>query len=74
MERPQVSQMESVKPLVGLSVDEVERRFILATLQAYGWHRGKSAEVLGITTRTLSNKLRAWRIRGQAALDSASGG
>jgi DNA-binding NtrC family response regulator len=55
-----------LKDLVGLSLEEVERRFILATLDACDWHRGKAAEALGVTARTLSNKLRVWRQRQEA--------
>jgi DNA-binding NtrC family response regulator len=45
---------------VGLTLDEVERRMIVATLERFGGHRAKAAEALGIGLRTLSGKLRAY--------------
>lgn len=45
---------------VGLTLDEVERRMIVATLERCHGHRGKAAEVLGIGLRTLSGKLRTY--------------
>jgi transcriptional regulator with GAF, ATPase, and Fis domain len=43
---------------VGMSLSEVERRMILATLEQFDGHRAKAAEALGIGLRTLSGKLR----------------
>ncbi len=45
---------------VGLTLDEVERRMIVATLEQFGGHRAKAAEALGIGLRTLSGKLREY--------------
>ncbi len=42
---------------VGLSVAEVEKRLILETLRATGNNKTKAAELLGISIRTLRNKL-----------------
>jgi len=44
----------------GLTLEEVERRLIVATLERFEGHRGKTAEVLGIGVRTLSGKLRSY--------------
>ena len=49
---------------VGMSLEEMERRLILKTLDATQWARNRSAEILGVTTRTLSNKLKLWRQMG----------
>jgi DNA-binding NtrC family response regulator len=46
--------------LIGLTLDEIERRMIVATLERFDGHRGKTAEALGIGLRTLSGKLRAY--------------
>ncbi len=43
---------------VGLTLDEIERRMIVATLEQFNGHRAKAAEALGIGLRTLSGKLR----------------
>jgi transcriptional regulator with GAF, ATPase, and Fis domain len=43
-----------------LTLDEMERRLIVATLKRCDGHRAKTAEKLGIGLRTLSGKLRAY--------------
>jgi len=45
---------------VGLSLEEMERRLIEATLDHYGGHRAHTAKALGIGIRTLSGKLRQY--------------
>lgn len=46
--------------LTELTLDEMERRLIVATLQRCDGHRAKAAEALGIGIRTLSGKLRTY--------------
>ena len=41
----------------GMTVDEAERRLILATLEAAGGNKTRAAEMLGISLKTLHNKL-----------------
>ena len=55
---------------VGSSIVDVERRLILATLEHCGGHRERTAEVLGISMKTLYNRLREY---GRDAPDEASG-
>jgi transcriptional regulator with GAF, ATPase, and Fis domain len=43
---------------VGMTLDEIERRMIVATLEQFNGHRAKTAAALGIGLRTLSGKLR----------------
>jgi len=45
---------------VGVSLQEMERRLIEATLEHFGGHRAKTAEALGIGVRTLTSKLRQY--------------
>jgi len=45
---------------VGLSLQEMERKLIEATLEQCGGHRAKTAQALGIGVRTLSGKLRQY--------------
>jgi transcriptional regulator with PAS, ATPase and Fis domain len=40
------------------SLREMERQQILAALEQTGWHRGKTAEILGISSSTLYRRLR----------------
>ncbi|MGA1862807.1 sigma-54 dependent transcriptional regulator [Deferribacter thermophilus] len=46
------------------SIAEVERELILNTLKDTGGNRTKAAEILGITVRTLRNKLKEYREQG----------
>ena len=45
---------------VGMSLEEMERQMIVATLEHFEGHRAKTAEALGIGVRTLSGKLRGY--------------
>jgi transcriptional regulator of acetoin/glycerol metabolism len=47
----------AASPATG-SLREVERQQILAALEQTGWHRGKTAEILGISPSTLYRRLR----------------
>ena len=55
---PEAAQEEDVP--VGISLQEMERKLIEATLEKFGGHRAKTAEALGIGLRTLSGKLRQY--------------
>jgi DNA-binding NtrC family response regulator len=44
-----------------LTLDEIERRSIVATLERFRGHRQKSAKALGIGVRTLGLKLKKWK-------------
>jgi DNA-binding NtrC family response regulator len=46
---------------VGTSIEEVERRLIMATLDAYGGNKRKTADVLGVSLKTLYNRLNTYR-------------
>ncbi len=46
--------------LVGMPLEEVERRVIEENLRANGGNREKTARQLGITSRTLRDKLKKW--------------
>ncbi len=45
---------------VGISLQEMERKLIEATLESFDGHRAKTAKALGIGIRTLSGKLRLY--------------
>lgn len=53
---------------------EVERQQILSALEKTGWHRGKTAEILGISPSTLYRRLRDYnlerRYQGQTLRDA----
>jgi len=46
---------------VGASIEEVERRLIQATLDSYGGNKRKTADVLGVSLKTLYNRLNSYR-------------
>lgn len=47
---------------IGISLQELERRLIIETLQKMNNNRTKTAEMLGISVRTLRNKLQEYNI------------
>lgn len=60
--------LESVSPekpkvdlTTGLTIHEMEKRLILSTLEEHSQNRTKSASVLGISVRTLRNKLQEYQ-------------
>jgi two-component system response regulator AtoC len=48
--------------LVGVSLEELEKKLIIETLHAQNNNRKKTAEILGISPRTLRNKLREYNL------------
>jgi two-component system response regulator AtoC len=50
---------------VGMTLQELEKRLIIETLQAQHNNRTKTAEVLGISVRTLRNKLNEYNMKNE---------
>lgn len=50
------------KTQIGMSLEEVERRHMLATLAHFGGEKKKSAKVLGISLKTLYNRLKKYGV------------
>lgn len=50
--------------LVGMSIHDIEREMILKTLDQTAHNKTAAAKVLGLTARTLHNKLRLYREQG----------
>src|SRR5262245_20689255 len=59
-------QIEAVKRLVGRSIPEVERELIIQTLADQRGSRTSAAKLLGISIRTLRNKIHEYDGRGKA--------
>jgi DNA-binding NtrC family response regulator len=57
---------------VGLSIAEAERRLTLATLRSCGGKKDMAAKVLGISLKTLYNRLNLYRAQGQNVADVKS--
>jgi DNA-binding NtrC family response regulator len=47
---------------VGVSIEEAERRLILATLEHHNGDKKKTADVLGVSLKTLYNRLNAYKV------------
>ena len=60
----EISSDESMGGTVGRTIADVEQELILKTLQDVAGNRTKAAEILGITVRTLRNKLNEYRDMG----------
>ena len=54
----------------GMTVDEAEQKLILATLEAAGNNKTRAAEMLGISLKTLHNKLNRMKGEGHVAQGS----
>ncbi len=54
------SDDSTIRVHVGTTVDEAERQLIMRTLEATGQNKTRAAEVLGISLKTLHNKLREY--------------
>lgn len=57
--------------LIGATVDEVERELVLQTLARCDGNRTRASRVLGLSVRTLRNKIRQYAAEG---LDVAAHG
>jgi transcriptional regulator with GAF, ATPase, and Fis domain len=53
-----------------LSLDEVERRHIHATLKATGWNKSRTAAILGVERSTLDRKIKRYELRPPHARDA----
>jgi two-component system response regulator PilR (NtrC family) len=53
----------------GLTLEEVERRYLLQTLEETGWKKKAAAEILGINPSTLYRKLQRYGMEGEAEDD-----
>ena len=53
--------------LANRELADIEREAILATLECTGGNKTEAARRLGVTARTLSNKMKLWRRLGLVA-------
>jgi DNA-binding NtrC family response regulator len=61
LEAPENEQEKDIPFRVGLSVREMEKELIFQTLKEVNGNRTHAAEILGISIRTLRNKLREYK-------------
>jgi DNA-binding NtrC family response regulator len=65
-ENNSAASSENSGTLVGRTVSDVEKELILSTLNHMGGNRSRAAEILGISIRTLHNKIKEYE-QGQGA-------
>lgn len=61
---PSVAPRRVVRLLIGATVEEIERELVLQTLARCGGNRTHAARVLGVSVRTLRNKIRQYSAQG----------
>ena len=61
---PALSPNEIVPLLIGSTVGEIERELVLQTLARCDGNRTRAARVLGVSVRTLRNKIRLYTADG----------
>ncbi|HKP71548.1 MAG TPA: sigma-54 dependent transcriptional regulator, partial [Pyrinomonadaceae bacterium] len=66
-QRARARSEDTITLPVGTPIEEVERQMILRTLQKTDNNKTRAAELLQISLKTLHNKLRLYRERGQLA-------
>ncbi|HYQ81294.1 MAG TPA: helix-turn-helix domain-containing protein, partial [Anaeromyxobacteraceae bacterium] len=62
---PASPEEESLRVPFDLTLDEVERRYLLATLRRLGGNKARTAEALGVSEKTLYNKLGRYAAEGR---------
>jgi DNA-binding NtrC family response regulator len=61
---PSPTPSQIVPLLIGSTVGEIERELVLQTLARYEGNRTHAARVLGVSVRTLRNKIRLYSADG----------
>ena len=61
---PSLAPSEVVPLLIGSTVGEIERELVLQTLARCDGNRTRAARVLGVSVRTLRNKIRQYSAAG----------
>ena len=61
---PSLAPNEVVPLLIGSTVGEIERELVLQTLAHCHGNRTRAARVLGVSVRTLRNKIRQYSAEG----------
>jgi DNA-binding NtrC family response regulator len=59
---PQAATVNNFQNSPSTNLRDVERQQIISALEKTGWHRGKTAEILGISPSTLYRRLREYNL------------
>ena len=65
MRAPSLAPNEIVPLLIGSTVEEIERELVLQTLRRCDGNRTRAARVLGLSVRTMRNKIRQYAADGR---------
>lgn len=63
---------ESIQIPIGTRMKEIERAVIARTLDAFHWNKNKTAKILGISRRSLYNKLDRYRITREGSREAST--
>jgi hypothetical protein len=66
MPRVEMKRIDSLRIPVGTNLADVERWMIFATLEKCGGNKTRAAALLGVSLKTLYNRLNAYRAQGLA--------
>jgi DNA-binding NtrC family response regulator len=69
-----ISGVDGIHVGVGTTVDEAERQLIVKTLESTHNNKTRAAEILGISLKTLHNKLKEYGTQAQQVPSSAVAG
>jgi DNA-binding NtrC family response regulator len=64
--RDEARELKTLRIVVGTNLADVERWMIFATLQKCGGNKTRAAALLGVSLKTLYNRLNAYRAQGLA--------
>ena len=67
-----LSDANAIRVGVGTTVEDAEKQLILKTLESTHNNKTRAAEILGISLKTLHNKLKEYGAQGAAAEDAAA--
>jgi len=68
-----ISEADAIHVGVGTTVDEAERQLIMKTLESTHNNKTRAAEILGISLKTLHNKLKEYGTQGQVTSGAVAG-
>jgi len=67
--QPSRPEAATLRLPMGISLDQVEKEYILASLQRNGGNKARTADALGISEKTLYNKLNRYAAEARARAD-----
>jgi DNA-binding NtrC family response regulator len=72
--QPSRSEAAALRIPMGMTLDDVEKDYIVASLQRNGGNKARTAELLGISEKTLYNKLNRYAAEARDRAEAPAGG